>query len=107
MIEVRIKKDGLQISGHARYAPAGQDIVCAGISALVQTLISSIEDLTADSIEYEVSIGTVDMEYKNLSEKARTLMDSFFIGVYLIADEYPDYVRVINGQAWNPHKATT
>ena len=28
----------LEASGHAGYAPAGQDIVCAGASTLMQTL---------------------------------------------------------------------
>jgi uncharacterized protein len=36
----RFSKDkliGLLITGHAGYAPKGSDIVCAGISAIVQT----------------------------------------------------------------------
>lgn len=107
MIEVSIRKDGFKIAGHAGYAPAGNDIVCAGISALAQTLIRSVEELTADRIEYEISNGIIDMEYKNLSGKASALVDSFFIGVHMIADEYPDCIRIKHGQAWNPSKATT
>lgn len=83
------------MSGHAGYALPGQDIVCAGISALVQSLIGSLEDLSDDKIEYEVSPGRADIKYGNLSEKSRTLVDSFFIGVCKIADEYPDNVRII------------
>ena len=30
----------LEASGHAGYAPAGQDIVCAGASTLMQALVS-------------------------------------------------------------------
>ena len=29
----------LEAAGHAGYAPAGQDIVCAGASTLMQTLV--------------------------------------------------------------------
>ena len=94
MIVISVRKDGLTVSGHAGYAPAGQDIVCAGVSALTQTLIRSVEDLTSDKIKYKISPGGVDIEYGNLSEKSRTLVDSFFIGILLIADEYPDNVRI-------------
>ena len=33
----------LAVSGHADYAPAGQDIVCAAVSVLVQTLANKVE----------------------------------------------------------------
>lgn len=95
MIEISVRKDGITVSGHAEYAPRGQDIVCAGISALTQALVKSIEGLTNDKIEYGVSPGRVDIHYGNLSEKSQTLVDSFFVGISTIASEYPDYVRVV------------
>ena len=73
----------------------GSDIVCAGITALTQTLIKSIKDLTDDKIEYEISPGRVDIKYGNLSEKSKTLVDSFFIGICMIAEEFPEYVRIM------------
>lgn len=95
MIEVKIRPDEVTLFGHANYAVAGQDIVCAGATALVQTLIRSIEDLTEDKIEYSISPGWADIKYGNLSEKAKTLVDSFFVGICMIADEYPDCVRIV------------
>ncbi len=95
MIEVSIRKDEIAVRGHAGYAAAGQDIVCAGVTALTRSLIKSIEDLTVDRIEYEISPGRADIKYGNLSEKAKTLIDSFFVGILMIADEFPDYVRVM------------
>ena len=94
MIEVTVCKDEIKISGHANYAVSGSDIVCAGVTALAQTLIKSIEDLTDDKIEYEISPGRVDIKYGNLSEKSRALVDSFFIGICMIADEFPEYIRI-------------
>lgn len=95
MIEVDVRKDGITVIGHAGYAPAGQDIVCAGVSTLTQNLIKSIEDLTADKIEYEISPGWVDITYGDLSEASKTLVDSFFIGICGIAEMYPGYARII------------
>ena len=29
------------------------------------------------------------------SEKAKALVDSFFIGICLVADEFPEYIRIL------------
>lgn len=94
MIVVDVRKDGITVAGHAEYAEAGKDIVCAGVTALTQTLIKSIGDLTEDKIEYEISLGRADIHYGNLSEAGKLLVDSFFIGICMIADEFPDHVRI-------------
>lgn len=94
MIAVSVRKDGIEISGHAGYAETGKDIVCAGVTALTQTLIRSLEHLTRDEIEYEISPGRADIHFRNLSEEGKLLIDSFFIGVCAIADEFPDHVRI-------------
>lgn len=95
MIEVSVRENKISVSGHANYATEGQDIVCAGATALVQTLIKSIEDLTEDEIEYDISPGRADIKYGNLSEKSKTLIDSFFVGICMIADEFPENVRIV------------
>lgn len=94
MIAVSVRKDGIAVDGHANYAEAGKDIVCAGVTALVQTLVKSADDLTEDKIEYEISPGRADIHYGCLSEEGKLLVDSFFVGICQIADEFPDYVRI-------------
>ena len=98
MIEIKRHENGITVSGHANYAPIGQDIVCAGVSTLVQTLIQSIEDMTEDKIEYSMQPGMVAIRYGNLSTNAQLLVDSFFVGMNLIAGTYPTCVRIV--QAW-------
>ena len=82
------------ISGHAGYAPAGSDIVCAGVTALTQGLVRSIEGLTDDRIETDIESGMTSIQYGDLSEKGKLLINSFFIGICMIAEEFPDYVRI-------------
>ena len=94
MIAVSVRKDGIKVSGHANYEEIGKDIVCAGVTALTQALIRSLEHLTRDEIEYEISSGRADIHYRNLSEAGKLLVDSFFIGICMIADEFPDHVRI-------------
>lgn len=87
--------DGITVDGHAGYAEAGKDIVCAGVTALVENLIDSIEGLTVDTIQYEVSPGRADIHYKDLSEEGKLLVDSFFLGICDIEQDFPEHVKII------------
>lgn len=95
MIEVIIREDGITISGHAGYAEPGKDIICAGATALTETLVKSLEDLTEDEIEYDISPGRADIQYKNLSKRGQLLVDSFFLGFCLIAADFPGYIKIL------------
>lgn len=95
MIVVDVRKDGITVSGHAGYAEAGKDIVCAGVTALVQGLIKSIEDLTSDQIQYDITPGRADIHFKDLSEAGKLLVDSFFLGICLIVDDFPEHIKIL------------
>ncbi len=94
MVTIHHKEGCITIDGHAGYAPAGQDIVCAAVSALVQTFIASVEELTADEINASVNeqgqIQTI--QYKSLSTPGQVLLGSFLIGIQMIAESYPSYI---------------
>lgn len=95
MIEVDAHPGRITINGHAGYAEAGKDIVCAGVTVLVENLIDSIESLTEDVIQYEISPGRVDIHYKDLSEEGKLLVDSFFLGISGISQDFPEHVKII------------
>ena len=94
MIIIEKGPDSITVSGHAHYAEMGKDIVCAGVSVLVQTLIQSLEDLTDTKFSYDMAAGFVDIKFEHLPSRARLLVSAFFIGVELIANEYPNHVRL-------------
>ena len=96
MIDITKRKNGFTIEGHANFAESGKDIVCAAVSTLAQVFVSSVEKLTNDEMECIISEkdGFFDVEYKKLSEKSNTLLASFFIGVEMIAEEYPENIKV-------------
>ena len=95
MIAASVRLDGITIDGHAGYAEAGKDIVCAGVTALTENLIDSIESLTKDTIQYDISPGRVDIQFKNLSEDGKLLVDSFFLGICAVERDFPRYVKII------------
>ncbi len=57
MIDIKITQQGssiieVQCSGHAGYAEAGQDIVCAGISTLVQSTLLGLLQVVGINVDY-------------------------------------------------------
>ena len=94
LITVQREACRLLISGHAGYAEAGKDIVCAAVTVLTQTMIQSLEELAEEKIQYDIEPGRVDIKHGNLSGAGRLLVDSFFLGIKMVAQEFPDYVRI-------------
>lgn len=96
MIEVCVSAIGVTVDGHAGYEEEGKDIICAAVSALTLNLIKSLESLTSDTIKYQIRKGHINIVFKNLSEKGKLLIDSFFIGISGIIEAYGDkYVRLL------------
>ena len=95
MIVVNITQTGLTVDGHAGYAKTGNDIICAAVSALAQGLIYSLDALTDDRISYQVMDGHIGIQYENLSEQGKLLIDSFFIAVSSVQETYgAEYVCI-------------
>lgn len=94
MIVVTQAPGKITIEGHAGFAPHGHDIVCAAVSALAQTFVASVEEMTADNIKSDMTAGRAVIEYESLSEESKLLMDSFLLGIRMIAAEYPDNVKL-------------
>ena len=75
--------------GHAGYAEAGQDIVCAAVSALIITTVNSLEKFTDDKFDVQEKDGFVSIHFRNdLSERGMLLMDSLLLGLTEIAGSY-------------------
>lgn len=102
MIDVTITKDHLILSGHARAGPRGQDIVCAAVSALAQTLEQAIRELTNDRINCVIGPGYFNLITKHLSSASWLLVDAFLLGVAAIAESYPGHVRIVREDTPKP-----
>ena len=95
MIEITRRTDGITITGHAGYAEPGKDIVCAAISAHTETVAAAMDKLTTDQIKSDIRAGNAVIRYGDLSEPGQLLVNSFFVGCQMIADEYPACVRIV------------
>lgn len=93
---VSISTTSITVDGHAGYAEQGKDIICSAVSVLTFNLIKSIESLTKDKIRYQTdNPGHINIEFENLSEQSKLLVDSFFIGISDIVSTYGEqYVSI-------------
>lgn len=94
MIKITEGRGKIVITGHAGYAPHGQDIVCAAISAFTEALIASVEQLTDSGIKSDLRPGRAVIEYEDKAQDVKLLVESFFIGVSGIAAAYPENVEI-------------
>ena len=86
---------GFKVSGHANYAPYGSDIVCAAVSGITFNTINSIVELTSQYIKTKIDDGLVIYSVNKPNSKTRLLLESALIGYRGIAEQYPDYVVIL------------
>ena len=84
----------MRAEGHAGYAPAGQDIVCAAVSCLMQTLTySAAEDEHTSSCIYQGKEGPVVNVEAGDSVLMRDKFELVADGLDLLAEQYPENVN--------------
>lgn len=84
----------MRAEGHAGYAPAGQDIVCAAVSCLMQTLAySAAEDEHTSSCIYQGKEGPVVNVEAGDSVLMRDKFELVADGLDLLAEQYPENVN--------------
>ena len=93
-------KHTLVVLGHSNYDEHGKDIVCAGVSALVQALIGWAEDsgckiicISKDDTENEVIVSCRG------NRAVKTAFKMAYIGLGQIAESYPDQLQITIGIA--------
>ncbi len=88
---------GFRCEGHAGYAEAGSDIVCAAVSVLVTNTVNSIDELTDDDFSGEIDEenAVIALEFNDVpSREAKLLMDSLVLGMEGICQEQRKYVKL-------------
>lgn len=96
MIQITYNEMGdmmfLRAEGHAEFAPKGQDIICAAVSALMQTLAYSLDSGTVTCADDRNLMVVQAKQGTDSLAKFELVTD----GLILLADAYPEHVRYIN-----------
>ena len=97
----------LRISGHAGGGEKGNDIICAGISALTFALVNALEDASArgrtrlnwkeDREKAEIRITAVP--FSGYITEIRAYYRVIIMGMKAMAEEYPDNIKI--GEVWS------
>ena len=91
---------GFSISGHSGYAEAGQDIVCAAISAAVAMAETTINDVCGGKAKVRVkeadaritlTLPTVCEE----EEAIQAVLTGMMLYLINLRDDYEDYIEVL------------
>lgn len=104
MIQITITCTGdfirkIEVHGHAGYAVEGQDIYCAGVSAITQTaLLGLIQHLDNEPV-YKIEKGflTCSLPEKlteNEMSSAQIILSTMEAGLMSLQDAYPAYIKV-------------
>lgn len=95
MITVTIRRSAeeliVEVSGHSNYAPQGEDIVCAGVSAL--TLMCANAAMLSDGKIEKMCSGYSKITLPN-SENIRFFCAALVEAFKIMASKYPEYIRV-------------
>ncbi|NDI34023.1 ribosomal-processing cysteine protease Prp [Chengkuizengella sediminis] len=107
MITVTIERDHEKkivrylVDGHAEFAEAGKDIVCAGVSTLTIGTVNAIESLLNIELPAEMHNGLLDVEIpkiekREISDQTQLLLESMVVMLKSIQESYEDYLKIIN-----------
>lgn len=84
----------IELSGHSGYGTPGSDIVCSAISVLAQALLAY---LNVDNEEYNYSMRDGYVFAYAKGKNVRTALSVIMTGYYMLAKEYPNYVKINRG----------
>ncbi|MGX7106742.1 ribosomal-processing cysteine protease Prp [Hutsoniella sourekii] len=90
------------VTGHAGYADAGYDIVCAAVSSQVISVENSLQHILHYPVQVQVneseggylSIQLDDSHSKNQTQASQLLMQHLHLALSVIAESYPEFVQV-------------
>ena len=97
---------GFEEHGHTGYGHAGDDVLCAALSAMTMLVINTIEVAYASDVEYSVNEGATHimvrskaalLEYEEDERKRYAvsgLFESYFYQLNELREEYYDYLDV-------------
>lgn len=90
---------GFRVCGHSGSAPAGKDIICAAVSAIVQTALIGLDEVALIKNSYELSDGYIkcilpEAVDKKSFDTAQTIISVMHLGLMSIEEQYHEFVRI-------------
>ncbi|WKY48862.1 ribosomal-processing cysteine protease Prp [Eubacteriaceae bacterium ES3] len=90
----------ITVLGHAGFADAGEDIVCAAVSVLTISILNGLteivgrKDLNEKIDEGAVSFTIPETDNEILTRETQLLLDTFILGIKGVEEVYGSYLRI-------------
>ncbi|MGI6486663.1 MAG: ribosomal-processing cysteine protease Prp [Tepidanaerobacteraceae bacterium] len=105
MIKIKVFRDSygsvkmFKVCGHAGYADLGQDIVCAGVSALAETAVIALRELAGLNPIIKKKHGLLLLKLpKAMPDRklkvATTILDTICLGLEDMSRSYPSFIHM-------------
>ena len=104
---------GFEEQGHAGFASAGDDILCAALSSMTMFLVNTIEVAYSSKVDYDIDEGATRITVRakaalpefESDDYKRYAVSGIMMGYYLqlsdMLEEYGDYLDVsVKDRAW-------
>lgn len=95
------KITGFSVEGHARFAPHGEDLVCAAVSMMAQAVLLGLYHHVKIDIDYAIDEGTGRLNCRLPEQmepeqylKAEAVIETMVLGCQNLQETYPQHVRV-------------
>ena len=90
------KVSGFTVAGHSGTAERGQDIVCAGVSALTQTALLGMMEYLHREVDYDIASGKLSVRLKGVPDDlTEAILQSMLLGLAEIQKLSPEAVRIL------------
>ena len=91
---------GFSVSGHSGYAEAGQDILCAAISAAVALTETTINDVCGGKAKVRVNEEDARITLTlpascDEEESVQAVLSGMMLTLISLREDYPDYIEVL------------
>ena len=91
---------GFSVSGHSGYAEAGQDIVCAAVSAVVTMAEATINEVCGAKAKVRVKEEDARVTLTlpascDEEESVQAVLAGMMLTLCSMRDDYPDYIEVL------------
>ena len=92
---------GFRITGHAGYANAGRDIVCAAVSSAAYMAANTVTELADKNAAASDEDGTMLLQLSSPSEKTELILRGLEMHLKALATQYPENITVKYGGVKN------
>jgi len=103
MIKIEILRDNegkiasFKASGHSLYKKKGEDIVCSGVSAILQTAILGLSGYLNLRLDVQKQNGLLDVTLlSKTSPYTSAILETMRLSLYKLKEKYPNYIEIID-----------